>query len=140
MNDRSQIERRLRPLQLIIGALSLVAITAAVLAIVQGAAGRNADVVVTDGLDHQYRYLAGAYLAVGLLALATAVRLPQWGHFLAAVVAAVFLGGLARLLSIVDVGASTPGQYGLVALECVVVPLVLLWHRRIAPSRSVATA
>jgi hypothetical protein len=127
----AQAGRGYRLFQIIVTLLGVAAMTAASLAVARGPSVRNSGTAVTEGLDHQYRYFAGAYFAVGVLVVITALNLRRWGRYLHVAAVVVFTGGLARLWSIVDVGASGPNQYALVALESLIVPAVAHWHRRI---------
>jgi hypothetical protein len=131
-----RVSRGFRPLQIIVALLGVAAMIAASIAVARGPSVRNAGTAVTAGLDHQYRYFAGAYFAVGVLVVVTAFNLRRWGRYLPLAAIVVFTGGIARLWSIVDVGASGTNQYALVALESLIVPAVALWHRRIDPAHN----
>lgn len=83
-------------------------------------------------LDSHFRYLSGVFLGVGLGFLWTVPRIEREGTLFRLLALFVVTGGLARLLSLIQVGPpSGPHLIGLV-LELVVVPLLAVWQRRIA--------
>lgn len=123
-------EKRL--LQATVGVLALVPISA-------GAAG----VLVGPGfvltapdwpvdLDSHFRYLSGIFLALGLTYWATVPSIERKAAMFRLASVLVVAGGAARLGSLLAVGVpSTPHLVGL-GLETLVVPLLVLWQRRVA--------
>lgn len=86
-------------------------------------------------IDHQLRYLGGVYLALGLSVVWAVTRPTPNKAVVATTCAAVFVGGLARLASVLDLGVSSPGQYAALAIELSVIAVIpLIW--RIWPGAS----
>lgn len=83
-------------------------------------------------LDSHFRYLSGLLLGIGLVFLAAIPRIERSGTLVRTLGFVILIGGLARLLSLIQHGAPGPGhQFGLV-MELVVVPLLVLWQARVA--------
>jgi Domain of unknown function (DUF4345) len=83
-------------------------------------------------LDSHFRYLSGLLLGIGLIFVASIPRIERRTQIFRALGAIVVVGGLARLLSLVQSGVPGPGhQFGLL-MELIVVPLIVLWQARVA--------
>jgi hypothetical protein len=83
-------------------------------------------------LDSHYRYLSGLLLGIGLAFLVSIPRIERAGAVFRTLGIVIFVGGLARLLSLFQSGIPGQGhQFGLV-MELVVVPLIVFWQARIA--------
>ena len=83
-------------------------------------------------LDSHFRYLSGILLGIGLVFLASIPRIETKETVFRTLGAIIVAGGLARTWSLLQVGMPGPGhQFGLV-MELLVVPLIVLWQRRIA--------
>ncbi len=83
-------------------------------------------------LDSHFRYLSGLLLGIGLTFLACLPNIERRRPVFLALGAIIFVGGLARLLSLVELGWPGPGhRFGLV-MELVVVPVIVLWQGRVA--------
>jgi hypothetical protein len=83
-------------------------------------------------LDSHFRYLSGLLLGIGLVFLASIPGIETKSIVFRTLGTLVVVGGLARLLSLLQAGMPGPGhQFGLV-MELVVVPLIVLWQARIA--------
>jgi hypothetical protein len=83
-------------------------------------------------LDSHYRYLSGLLLGIGLVFLFSIPRIERHRTIFLTLGAVILVGGLARLWSLVELGAPSRGhQFGL-AMELIVVPLIVLWQGRIA--------
>ena len=96
---------------------------------------------VSNALDSQFRYLAGVYAGAVTGSLWWAIpRIEERAMAVRLAGAAVFLGGLGRCISLATVGH--PGDatmMGGLVLELGVVPLLVLWQRRIARLARIAT-
>jgi hypothetical protein len=83
-------------------------------------------------LDSHYRYLSGLLLGIGLLFLSSIPRIETKGAVFRTLGIVIVVGGLARLVSLVQNGAPGFGhQFGLV-MELVVVPAIVFWQARVA--------
>ncbi|MEA3041803.1 MAG: hypothetical protein QOC65_1292 [Sphingomonadales bacterium] len=104
-----------------------------------GAAGvaRGPDVLhgvaaVSTDLDSHFRYLSGLLFATGLAFASCIPAIERRGTRFGLLGLIVVAGGLGRLLSLAAVGLPGRGHvFGLV-MELGVVPLLMLWQRRIA--------
>ena len=90
--------------------------------------------VVPTALDNQFRYLAGVYAGAVTGSLWWAIpRIEERGEVVRLAAGAVFLGGLGRCVSLATVGLpGDPTMMAGLALELGVVPLLVLWQRRLA--------
>jgi hypothetical protein len=83
-------------------------------------------------LDSHFRYLSGLLLGIGLTFLACLPDIERRRPVFLALGAIIFVGGLARLLSLAQLGWPGAGhRFGLV-MELVVVPAIVLWQGRVA--------
>jgi hypothetical protein len=83
-------------------------------------------------LDSHFRYLSGLLLGIGIVFLASIPRIETRTVIFRTLGAVIVVGGLARLLSLVESGVPGRGhQFGLV-MELIVVPLIVLWQGRVA--------
>ena len=86
----------------------------------------------TPDVDSHFRYLSGLLLGIGL---GYATGIPGIEHRRARFLllgGIVVVGGLGRLLSLLQVGAPSPIMLGALAMELVVTPLLTLWQMRVA--------
>lgn len=117
--------------------LQLVAAAACVVPLAAGAAGVLRGAAFVGGppapdLDSHFRYLSGIFFGAGV-AFATCVpAIERRGARFRLLGALVMAGGLARLLSLLEVGAPSGGHRFGLAMELGVVPLLLLWQARVA--------
>ncbi|MFD1147074.1 DUF4345 domain-containing protein [Saccharothrix hoggarensis] len=81
-------------------------------------------------LDSNYRFFAAMWLAMGVAMLSVARRVRESTTVLRFVCAAVFVGGLARVVSWVAEGTPHPMMLVLLAIEFTVPPVLVLWQRR----------
>ena len=120
-----------RGLQVFLGVFSLIPVAFAVLGFLAGA-GRLSPEGVTVDLDNQYRYFSGMYLVVAFMLWSIIPAIEKHGRTLFLISAAIFIGGLGRVVSIMTVG--TPSQDLMVGLgiEMVVPVLFVVWQRAVA--------
>ena len=120
------IEKRL--LQVAVAIACLVPLSTGGQSVLFGPGFLMDGVAVPVDLDSHFRYVSGIFLALGV-AFATCVpAIERKGARFRLLGALVVAGGLARLLSLIDVG--TPGRghvFGL-AMELGVVPLLVWWQ------------
>lgn len=131
------VEKRI--LQAVIAIACLVPLSAGSVGVLRGATWLAHAPVATD-LDSHFRYISGIFLGVGIAFASCVPAIETKGARLRMLAAFVFLGGLARLLSLVETGIPGAGmQFGLV-MELAVTPLLALWQAGFARRyRSIGT-
>ncbi|MEU4448603.1 DUF4345 domain-containing protein [Actinosynnema sp. NPDC050801] len=82
-------------------------------------------------LDSNYRFFSAMWLAIGVALLSVVPRVREATTVLRFVGAAVFVGGLARLVSWLTVGQPHPLMLVLLAIELIVGPVLVWWQRRL---------
>lgn len=120
-----------RGLQITLGVFSLIPVIFAVLGFLHGA-GRLSPDGVAPGLDNQYRYFSGMYLVVSFLIWFIIPQIERHGRLLAIVSAAIFIGGLGRVVSIMTAGQPAQDQIVAMGIELVVPVIFVLWQRMVA--------
>lgn len=128
---RIAAERRL--LQGATAVLCLVPLSMGVASIVRSATvlkGVTAPLPVD--LDSHYRYLSGLLLGIGIVFLASIPRIETHRTAFRALGAVIVVGGLSRLLSLLQAGVPSAGHCLGLALELIAVPLIVLWQGRVA--------
>lgn len=89
-------------------------------------------VTVPADLDSHWRFLSGIFICLGLVFASTVPAIERHTARFRIAGAAIVLGGLGRLVSLLLVGPPAwPHLLGLGA-ELLLVPLLLLWQTRIA--------
>ena len=128
---RVEIERRL--LQVATALACMVPLSMGSLSVLKSAAIlRGVTPPLPIDLDSHYRYLSGLLLGIGLVFLASIPRIESRTIVFRTLGFVILVGGLARLLSLIQEGVPGRGhQFGLV-MELVVVPLIVLWQARVA--------
>ena len=119
--------------KIILMILSLIPLFFAVTGLIGGAAGNNGGVAVSAGLDNQYRYLSGYYLSLFFGIWYVLADIDNRGTVLRILILAIFLGGLARLVSFVQLGEPPARAMFGMALE-LGAPVLAIWHRMIERS------
>lgn len=90
------------------------------------------DVTGPIALDSHYRYLSGLLLGIGFGFWSTIPKIEQQLERFQLLTAIVFIGGLARLWSLLSVGTPDHAMlFGLV-MELVITPLLCFWQHRIS--------
>ncbi len=121
-----------RLLQIVVALLGLVPLSAGLAGVILGPEFLRATVAPAVDLDSHFRYLSGIFLGVGLTFYATIPGIERKTTLFRWATALVALGGLARLASLLSVGAPSLGHQVGLGLELVVVPLLALWQGRLA--------
>lgn len=84
-------------------------------------------------IDNQFRYLGGIYLLVAIMLWRIIPAIEKHGTTLAIVLGVVFIGALARVLSIFTLESPPPIMISAMIVEFVL-PLLLVWQRVVAQS------
>jgi hypothetical protein len=124
-----KLERKV--MQCAVAFFSLVPIGAGLAGIIMGP-----DMVVGGvgdiSLDSHFRYLSGLLLGIGFGFVSAIPNIDKNKARFQLLTAIVFIGGLARVVSLINVGQlSNPMLFGLV-MELMVTPLLCLWQWRIS--------
>ena len=123
-------ERRL--LQIVVAIACLLPLVVGGQGVLRGPApfGNLAD--VPRDLDSHFRYISGIFFATGLGFLSCIPSIERRGERFRLLGALIVVGGLARALSLLAVGAPSTGHLLGLGMELVNVPLLMLWQARIA--------
>lgn len=127
---RFATERRL--LQGAILAACLVPLSAGLAGAIEGPVMlRGVGAGVAPDLDSHMRYLSGLLLGIGVGFVACVPRIEARGVLFRALGLIVVVGGLARALSVAEVGAPGLEHRLALAMELGATPLLVLWQARI---------
>jgi len=123
-------------LQILLAIVSLIPLYFGLTGILLGAEGLDPGTAPAAALDNQFRYLSAYYLSFAFLLWYIIPRVTEAVWPLRLVIAAVFIGGLARALSQSQLGPGLPGQTVGMYVE-LASPLLVIWQallaRRAAP-------
>ena len=122
-------ERRL--LQIVCAFAALVPLSFGTMGVLRGAEWL-ARVPVSPDLDSHFRYLSGIFLMLGIGFASCIPRIERQAPRFRLLAAMVVIGGIARALSLAEVGAPSTGHLFGLGMELSVVPLLVLWQSRIA--------
>lgn len=120
--------------KIILVILSFIPLYFAVTGLIGGAAGANGGVATTAALDNQFRYLSAFYLSLFFLIWWVLGDIDNRGGVFRLLILAIFIGGLARLYSYLNVGTPEPMQMVGMGLE-LGSPVLALVQRHLAHSR-----
>ncbi|MCA8891619.1 MAG: DUF4345 domain-containing protein [Hyphomonas sp.] len=120
-----------RGLQVFLGVFSLIPVAFALLGFVHGAGRLSTDGVTVD-LDNQYRYFSGMYLVVAFLLWSIIPAIEKHGRTLLLISAAIFIGGLGRVVSYMTMGAPSQDLVVGMGIELVVPVIFVIWQRAVA--------
>jgi hypothetical protein len=134
--DLSKWFRRLlmkRGLQLTLAVLSMIPIAVGIMGIALGTSRWLPADAITPEFDSHYRYIAGYYVSLGMLTLWIIPRIEKHRSLFRIICASVFIGGIGRVASIVQVGL--PGSLAIffTAFE-LCFPLFLFWQAKLSHS------
>jgi len=140
MNQTSNIERKFfQFLILVLAVICFVPGGASAFGGLNGSAALGggemifgADSILRGFADNQYRFGFGVFFAQGLALLFFLRNIEKHANVFRFVVLALFIGGLGRLSNIVEFGLVDSQVVGPTVIELVIVPLLLLWHNRVA--------
>lgn len=120
-----------RALQLLVAIACLVPLVTGGESIVRGAAWMAHGPVSRD-LDSHFRYVSGIFFALGVAFVTCVPAIERKGPRFRLLGAMVICGGLARLWSLIAVGAPGQGHLFGLAMELGVVPVLMAWQWRVA--------
>lgn len=83
-------------------------------------------------LDSNLRFLSGVWLAAGLVILSIVPRIERETALFRVLWGMIFLGGVGRVLSLVQVGSPPVPFLGVLGLELIGAPLFVAWQARVA--------
>lgn len=118
-------------LQIVLGLFSLIPLAFVVMGVMNGAAGLDPDGNPAAALDNQFRYLSGMYVIVTLLIWSIIPDIERQFRTAAIICAALFVGGVARFISLSTVGPGLPEQLTGMYIE-LGAPLLLIWQQVVA--------
>jgi thiol:disulfide interchange protein len=125
-----------RVLQILLAALGIVAIPAGLVAILGGAATIPGGGSVSESVDSELRFYATFWVVLGGVALWLVPRVGSETTIVRIVGGAVFAAGIARVISLVSVGAPHWSQVVLMAIELLLGPILVGLQARIASSEA----
>lgn len=120
-------------LQVVLALVSLIPLYFAVTGVVFGPPG--IDGTAAAETDNQFRYLSAYYLSFAFALWYVIGDVERRGWVLRFILAAVFLGGLARAWSMMQVGQGSPEQTLGMYVE-LAAPLLLVWQALVARKAS----
>lgn len=123
------IERRLFQITVLVA--TIVPITAGARGALVGPAMIHGALPVSPDFDSHFRYLSGLLLGIGLAFAWAVPRVEQRGTLFRTLGLIVIVGGLSRLLGVIEQGAPGSAHRFALMMELVVVPLLLMWLRRV---------
>lgn len=83
-------------------------------------------------LDSQNRFYGVIFICYGVLVFLSATDLPKYVTVFRILAGFLFLGGIARLFSIAQVGMPSMPIILLMLVELIVPPILLWWHNRLS--------
>jgi len=126
-----------RALQIVLGTLAVIPFASGAAGVLVGPpALPGVDGPVPTDVDSEYRYTHAVYLTLAPVLWGALPRIEREATAVRAVSAAIFLGGVARLVSWRASGRPHPVLVGATALELAGIPVLVAWQRRVArPAR-----
>lgn len=119
-----------RGLQIFLGLASLVPLIVSLTGLVFGTGRFLPADLVTPTFDTHYRYIVGYYLSLRLLAWRVIPNIERHTVPLRIISFSIFMGGVGRVVSMLEVGLPPTLPLGFTAFE-LCFPLVLLWQARL---------
>jgi hypothetical protein len=117
-----------RGLQVVLVVGGLVAISTGLVAIIGGVDTFPGSPSAENPADNEGRFLNAFWVAFGVAILWVVPRVERETLLVRFLGATLFLGGLARIASIIDVGEPADLQYVLMGIELVLGPLLIAWQ------------
>lgn len=122
-------------LSILVWIFGAVCIAVALVHIAFGPASIPGSIPVNATLDSEDRFYASLFLGFGAALIWCSRNLGERGGVFFALLAVFFIGGLARIISYIQVGLPHPLFQFLGAVELVLPALFVLWFRHAYPAR-----
>lgn len=128
-------------LQCVVALLALIPLSTGFAGVAFGPSFVLGGAPVPVDLDSHFRFLSGIFLAVGVMFYASIPSIERKSMLFRVAASLVFAGGLARLISLLAVGAPSTAHLAGLLMELAVVPMLVLWQARVSrmariPARS----
>jgi uncharacterized membrane protein HdeD (DUF308 family) len=123
--------KELRLFQAVIVVASIVPIAAGAAGVLQGPEMIRAFANGNADLDSHFAYLSGLLLGIGIAFLFCVARVRSRAQAFRILGLIVITGGVARLLATFRSGLPSEAHQFAYVMELVVMPSLLIWHRRI---------
>jgi hypothetical protein len=120
-----------RGLQLTLAILSIIPMIVGTIGIVRGTSRWLPANLITPEFDSHYRYIAGYYISLGILTLWMIPKIEKHRSLFRILCGSIFLGGIGRVVSILQVGAPGPMAIFFTAFE-LCFPLFLFWQAKLS--------
>ncbi len=118
-------------LQIVLAIFSVVPLAFAVSGVFFGAGRWLPGEAIPSELDNQYRFLSACYLSISFLLWWAIPHIERHATLIRIIAFVLFLGGLSRLWSFVDVGWGSQAQVAAMVIE-LAAPLVAVWQAFVA--------
>ncbi|SHF80560.1 DUF4345 domain-containing protein [Streptoalloteichus hindustanus] len=129
-----------RALQVFLALFGLFAVGSGAADIVVGPSLLPEPIQASVNVDNHYRFFASLWLSLGVVVLWAVPRVEHATSAVRAVFAAFFLGGVARLVSLLAVGAPHALLVAFTIAELVFPPVIILWQNQVARSAAITRA
>lgn len=117
-------------LQITVGILSLIPSAFGSLNAILGAGRFLPQDAVNAAIDSQFRFQSSIYLGLAFVIWWMLPNIEKHTTLFRLVIAALFIGGVSRLYSLMTIGPPPPVMIGGMVLE-LCLPLLILWHNKI---------
>jgi len=122
-----------RALQIVMGVLGVIPVATGIIGMLglKDPLYVHFGVVPNIALDSNLRFFSGVWLGLGIALFAILRRIEEHGAVFRVLWGAIFVGGMGRLLSFIDVGMPPAPFVAVLVLEIVGAPLFVWWHHRL---------
>jgi hypothetical protein len=121
-----------RGLQIVLGLLGATAVVTGLIDIIGGPeAVPGGEAAPNETVDSAFRFEAAMWIAFGVAALWVAPRAATQTAVVRWIAGALFLGGIGRIISIVDVGEPHGLFVALLFVELLLPPIIVFWQARL---------
>ncbi|MFI9406977.1 DUF4345 domain-containing protein [Nocardia sp. NPDC052316] len=121
-----------RALQLVMGAGAVLPLSTGLYGMLKGPQGIPGGGGVPASIDNQFAFVNAFWFASGIGAVAAVPRIEEKSELMTILLGTAFVGGLARTVRVGRRGHPHPVFVGAWVAELAGMPLLWLWHRRVA--------